>query len=97
MYIDGSNPKSKICPKLTDIYINPSNKQKRRVKYAAKILSHSVCASLTFACSCGTINGQVTAELVDFMDQLLNSLNVTFKSSKPLNRAVTDESKHFQF
>lgn len=95
--LDGSNPDSKICKKLTENHIRPEGRLKMKVKLATQIFSRDVYAALTFAEKCGIMQCEGTRELVLFMDQLFDSLNSVRNSTKPLKRTLTDNSQHIHF
>jgi hypothetical protein len=95
--LDGMTSDSKICPKLTEAHINPTSKQKMRVKLAAQIFSHSVQAGLNFATNCKAMEGRGTAHLCSFMDKLFNSLNGVRQSKRPLNGPLSEKSEHKEF
>lgn len=95
--LDGSNPDSKICRKLTENHIHPESRLKMKVKLATQVFSRDVYAALTFAEKCRTMQCEGTRELILFMDQLFDSLNSVRNSTQPLNRILTDNSQHFDF
>lgn len=95
--LDGSDYDAQICNKITEKHLFPTNKQKMRVKYATQIFSRTVYAALIFAKNCNAIDEKGTAEFIYFMDQLFDSLNSIKNGTKPLQKAITDVSPHFNF
>ena len=90
----------RLCPKLTDRYMQPNGFQKMRVKYATQTLSHTVSAAVETYMSLGRLPSSAcgTAELVSKLDQTFDCLNSsTFNSPKVLRRPITHNSPHEKF
>ncbi|CAG9822648.1 unnamed protein product [Phaedon cochleariae] len=87
----------KLCPKLTNAHLNPSNFQKMKVKYASQVFSHSVAAAfytyVDFEVSPPEAK-VTTAKFIKIMNDLFDLLN-----SCHLNNfnAFMGTEKQFQF
>ncbi|KAI4454131.1 thap domain-containing protein 9 [Holotrichia oblita] len=96
-HIDGENPVSKVCPKLTERHLNPIGKHKMKVKYATQILVDPFMQHYVLPA-----NAKLyiyiymdTADFILFMNNLFDSLNGV-RTSTPLKRPLSDRSSHFQ-
>ncbi|KAG0437470.1 hypothetical protein HPB47_017434 [Ixodes persulcatus] len=94
--------KLKLAPKLTDRHVNQTPFGNMKVKLAAQVLSNSVAAAVfTFAAlNILAPDSVFTAEFIERMDQLFDSLNssvVCRDDSRKLRYAITATSEHHEF
>ncbi|CAH0718938.1 unnamed protein product, partial [Brenthis ino] len=74
---DNTNPNFVYAPVLKKEHLNSNTRQKMKVKLATQVLSHSVSGGMYAKISAGelTTNATVTANLINSMDKLFDTLN----------------------
>lgn len=91
--IDKCNTKCRALPKLTDAHIFTKFGQKMSVKLAVQVMSHSVAAAIRTCIETGELDSESaknTADFIEFIDQLFDSLNSrTLFSKNPYNAALS--------
>ncbi|KAG8177853.1 hypothetical protein JTE90_027119 [Oedothorax gibbosus] len=96
LYETDSKKVYRSCPRLTDKHVYVFGLLKLNVKLAAQAMAAALCL---YNCT-GLLGSTVghTAEFVNKMDKLFDSLNSRTKfSSKPLGGALTDTSGQLEF
>nr|XP_022905210.1 uncharacterized protein LOC111417223 [Onthophagus taurus] len=84
--------------KLTIAHVNPTNRQKMKVKLAAQVFSRSTASLLHILSKTGVMDAAGIAIFVKFMDDLFDSMNsVVTSSTKPLACQLTRTSQHLAF
>lgn len=93
----------RLLHKLTDCHLNPSNKEKMRVKYAVQVLSSTMAACINTYISVKRLpeDAMTTADFTSKFDGLFDMLNsaVQFHESKPLKSGfsgTTEQSKYLK-
>ena len=91
MYDRDQQQPIRCCPKLSQRHLNPNGFEKMKVKYASKVLSHTVASKLLTYVSLGALPPAAsgTAELLSNFDNISDSLN---SSSLDLQHEVIQES-----
>ena len=90
----------RMAPELTAKHINLPPFAPLRVKLATQVLSHSVAAGISTACSLGALpdDAMETAKFVDRMDMLFNCFNsVSVSSSAQMRHSFSQNSGHIEF
>lgn len=88
----------KSCSKLTEAHINPTNFQKMSVKLSTQIFSHSVAAAIRTFHDTKKFKDDIkpkaipTAEFIDKMNKLFDTLNSKTLSSRNVYNAALQES-----
>ncbi|KAF2890652.1 hypothetical protein ILUMI_15521 [Ignelater luminosus] len=100
-HLDKQKRAYSLLPKLNQSHFNFSDSfLKMKVKVAAAQLSHSMTAAIEIFVSSGDLPAEAiyTAEFVETIDKLLDSLNgFGFDSSKEFYRALSENSPHLAF
>ncbi|XP_074033220.1 transposable element P transposase [Leptinotarsa decemlineata] len=105
--LDSSEPSLRMCYKLTDAHIYKSKMNKMKVKTCTQVFSYTI-GSLMKRIAHWDIKdnhslpaeAEHTADLILFLDELFDSLNVSRKSkpeAKRLKCALTSNSGHSKF
>jgi hypothetical protein len=94
MYSHLKNKNLRICPKLTDKHIHPTNFQKMKVKLASQVFSHTVSASMELYVESNWLPRSALGTALFF--QMINNLFDLFNSShlqhaNPYKRAYNND------
>ncbi|XP_044758448.1 uncharacterized protein LOC123316450 isoform X2 [Coccinella septempunctata] len=102
-----SNPNVKINNKLSDAHVIPGKINKMKVKLCTQVFSHAVGSMMKLIAQWQIqhdlrlpLDAVDTADLILFLDELFDSLNVTRateSTAKPLKRAVNSKTQHHIF